>query len=51
MQSQKQPQKNIPVAFWNYLWHPGRATRLPEPGTLEYNQLVERMRNVVENNK
>lgn len=49
MQSQNQP-VNIPVRS-GIIFGPGRATRLPDPGTPEYKQLVERMRGVVENNK
>jgi hypothetical protein len=49
MQPQNQPE-NIPVRS-GIIFGPGRAARLPDPGTPEYKQLVERMRGVVENNK
>ena len=49
MQPQNKP-ANIPVRS-GIIFGPGRAARLPDPGTPEYKQLVERMRGVVENNK
>lgn len=41
---------NIPVRS-GIIFGPGRANRLPNPGTPEYKQLVERMRSVAEQEK
>lgn len=48
----QQPQvpMNIPVRS-GIIFGPGRSTRLPDPGTAEYQQLVERMRSLAEQGK
>jgi hypothetical protein len=48
----QQPQVpiNVPVRS-GIIFGPGRATRMPDPGTPEYKQLVERMRTAVEHQK
>jgi len=48
----QQPQApvNIPMRS-GIIFGPGRANRLPDPGTPEYKQLVERMRSVAEQAK
>jgi hypothetical protein len=47
---QQQPPSNVPIRS-GIIFGPGRATRMPDPGTPEYKQLVERMRNVAQGNK
>lgn len=44
MQSQR-PQQPVQLRS-GIMFGPGRSTRLPDPGTREYQDLVERMRNV-----
>jgi hypothetical protein len=47
---QQQPPTSIPVRS-GIIFGPGRSTRFPEPGTPDYAQLVERMRNITEYKK
>jgi hypothetical protein len=47
---QQQPPTDVPFRS-GIIFGPGRSTRLPDPGTPEYKQLVDRMRNVAQSNK
>jgi len=49
MQQQQSP-TDVPFRS-GIIFGPGRSTRLPDPGTPEYKQLVDRMRNVAQGNK
>jgi hypothetical protein len=47
----QQESLNNPPLRPGIIFGPGRSTRIPESGTLEYQKMVERMRNITTQQK
>jgi hypothetical protein len=43
---EQQHVSNTPPLRAGIIFGPGRTTRLPDPGTLEYQEMVDRMRKI-----
>jgi len=50
MEAQSQP-SNTPELRSGIIFGPGRSTRLPDPGTPEYQAMVNRMRSMTNQSK
>jgi hypothetical protein len=49
--SEQQHVSNTPPLRAGIIFGPGRTTRLPDPGTPEYQEMVNRMRNIASQQK